>query len=422
MVGTDAHGVNGAPAMTDRPRIGDVARHAGVSVGTVSNAFNRPDLVADATLRRIEEAVDSLNYVRNESARQLRSGQSRTIGLIVPDVANPFFTDVARGVEDVTSAAGVLVIVCNSDSGVEKEQRYLRMLAEHQVLGILHVPAGQNGAPVRGRDRRVPLVMLDHTGPARGACSVAVDDVSGGRLAVAHLLETGHRRIGFVGCVAESPSQVTDRLAGARAAMRRRRAPRDRPAARSDHLAHLRGRRRGGAGAGRHAGAAAPDGGRVRQRPVGDRDHAAGAAVRAAGARRRRHRRLRRHRASPSAAAVPLTSVRQPRNLLGRRAAELLLDETSNPRHRHTQRGVRARADRARVEPLATGAIWSLCVSSADLVTHVLDIENVGDQIGASVSRPVARRGCRRDRGGTTGGGRRPPWDRSPRCPWRAAR
>ncbi len=81
--------------MTDRPRIGDVARHAGVSVGTVSNAFNRPDLVAEATLRRIEEAVDSLNYVRNESARQLRSGQSRTIGLIVPDVANPFFTDVA---------------------------------------------------------------------------------------------------------------------------------------------------------------------------------------------------------------------------------------------------------------------------------------------------------------------------------------
>ena len=154
--------------MTDRPRIGDVARHAGVSVGTVSNVLNRPDLVADATLRRIEEAIDSLNYVRNESARQLRSGQSRTIGLIVPDVANPFFTDVARGVEDVTSAAGVLVIVCNSDSGVEKEQRYLRMLDEHQVLGILHVPAGQNGAPVRGRDRRVPLVMLDHTA-RRGA-------------------------------------------------------------------------------------------------------------------------------------------------------------------------------------------------------------------------------------------------------------
>ena len=142
-----------------------------MSVGTVSNVFNRPDLVADGTLRRIEAAVESLHYVRNESARQLRSGQSRTIGLIVLDVANPFFTDVARGVEDVTSAAGVLVIVCNSDSGVEKEQRYLRMLAEHRVLGILHVPAGRDGTPTRrrhGRDGRVPLVLLDHTGPAKG--------------------------------------------------------------------------------------------------------------------------------------------------------------------------------------------------------------------------------------------------------------
>ena len=335
MVGTDAHGVNGAPAMTDRPRIGDVARHAGVSVGTVSNAFNRPDLVADATLRRIEEAVDSLNYVRNESARQLRSGQSRTIGLIVPDVANPFFTDVARGVEDVTSAAGVLVIVCNSDSGVEKEQRYLRMLAEHQVLGILHVPAGQNGAPVRGRDRRVPLVMLDHTGPARGACSVAVDDVSGGRLAVAHLLETGHRRIGFVGCVAESPSQVTDRLAGARAAMRgagRREADLQLVATASLTF-------EGGVEAGR-ALVDMP----ARRRPT------AVACVNDLLAIGIMQQVLRSGLRVPedvaivgyddiafaTAAAVPLTSVRQPRNLLGRHAAELLLDETSNPRHRHT--------------------------------------------------------------------------------------
>ena len=296
MVGTDAHRVNGAPAMTDRPRIGDVARHAGVSVGTVSNVFNRPDLVADATLRRVEEAVDSLNYVRNESARQLRSGQSRTIGLIVPDVANPFFTDVAAGVEDVTSAAGVLVIVCNSDSGVEKEQRYLRMLAEHQVLGILHVPAGQNGAPVRGRDRRVPLVLLDHTGPAPGACSVAVDDVSGGRLAVAHLLD--HR----------PPADRLRRMAagrrpGDRPARRRprgdgrRRAPRDRSAARCRPPRSPSRGARGGAGAGRHAARA----GARRRSSASTTCWRSGCMqqvlrVRAAGARRRRHRRLRRHR------------------------------------------------------------------------------------------------------------------------------
>ena len=88
--------------MTDRPRINDVARHAGVSVGTVTNVLNRPDLVADATLRRVEAAIESLGYVRNESARQLAPAAAARSRLVVLDVANPFFTDVARGVEEAT--------------------------------------------------------------------------------------------------------------------------------------------------------------------------------------------------------------------------------------------------------------------------------------------------------------------------------
>ena len=100
--------------------IREVAAHAGVSVGTVSNVLNRPDIVAQPTRDRVHAAIKALGFVRNESARQLRAGRSRTIGLVVLDVANPFFTDVARGVEDEASMSGLSVILCNSDEQLPK--------------------------------------------------------------------------------------------------------------------------------------------------------------------------------------------------------------------------------------------------------------------------------------------------------------
>jgi LacI family transcriptional regulator len=176
--------------------IRDVAERAGVSVGTVSNVFNRPEMVAAGTRLRVQEAVAALRYVRNESARQLRMGQSRTIGLIVPDIANPFFTDLARGVEDVTSAAGALVIMCNSDDDRDKESRYLTMLAEQQVLGVLLVPIASSAASANGlSDRGIPVVLLDYKGRTRRQCSVSVNDRVGGEMAVAHLLSGGRRRV-----------------------------------------------------------------------------------------------------------------------------------------------------------------------------------------------------------------------------------
>ena len=95
--------------------IKEVAAHAGVSVATVSNVLNRPEIVAQATRERVSASIRELGFVRNESARQLRAGRSRTIGLVVLDVANPFFTDLARGVEDEASKASLAVILCNSD-------------------------------------------------------------------------------------------------------------------------------------------------------------------------------------------------------------------------------------------------------------------------------------------------------------------
>src|SRR3954464_10004003 len=108
--------------------IRDVAVAAGVSVGTVSNVLNRPDTVAPATRERVQAAIAALGFVRNESARHLRAGRSRTIGLVVLDIANPFFTDVARGVEDVVNEQGLALILCNADDRPEKEAAYLSVL------------------------------------------------------------------------------------------------------------------------------------------------------------------------------------------------------------------------------------------------------------------------------------------------------
>jgi len=199
----------------------DVAARAGVSVGTVSNVLNRPDQVAPETRERVSAAIAELGFVRNESARHLRAGSSRTVGLVVLDVANPFFTDVARGVEDTASAAGLAVILCNTDEKRAKEDAYLEVLEQQRVRGILITPADViSNRLLELRRRGTPVVLLDRKAVGRDQCSVSVDDRKGGDLAVTHLLESGHRRIGFIGGPL-TITQVADRLRGAKAAIKR---------------------------------------------------------------------------------------------------------------------------------------------------------------------------------------------------------
>src|SRR6266542_1328091 len=163
--------------------IRDVAAQAGVSVGTVSNVLNRPHLVAPATRARVQQAITALEFVRNESARQLRAGRSHTLGLVVLDVSNPFFTDVARGVEDAATEAGLAVILCNSDEKAERERRYLDLLEEHRVQGILITPVTGVSERLRQLQRRgTPVVLLDRWASTRNHCSVSVNDVYGGVL------------------------------------------------------------------------------------------------------------------------------------------------------------------------------------------------------------------------------------------------
>lgn len=314
----------------------DVAARAGVSLGTVSNVLNRPDRVSPETRGRVEQAMRDLGFVRNESARQLRAGRSRTLAYVVLDVRNPFFTDVAEGAERAAEDSDLSLFLCHSDNRASREADYLAHLVEQRVQGILVTPVDPS-APVLADVRRngTPLVIVDRTREDDKFCSVAVDDVLGGRLAVEHLVERGHTRVAFIGGP-DSVGQVRDRLEGARRAWADAGLPADQlvvvPTA---GLTVVEGRSAGervmGLATKRRPTAAfcANDLlalGLLQQlstvglKVPGDLAIVGYDDIDYAGA-----------------AAVPLTSVRQPRQELGRRAAELVLDEADNPAHLHQQ-------------------------------------------------------------------------------------
>lgn len=197
----------------------DVAAAASVSVGTVSNVLNRPEKVAPATVERVMRAIDELGFVRNDAARQLRAGRSRSIGLVVLDVGNPFFADVARGAEARAAQEGMAILLGSSDESQEREALYVDLFREQRVNGLLITPAAEQLAPLaRLQDAGIPVVLVDREVRDEPFCSVAVDDVEGGRLAAAHLLSLGRRRIAYV-CGPTTIRQVADRLEGARRAV-----------------------------------------------------------------------------------------------------------------------------------------------------------------------------------------------------------
>ncbi|MFI1505325.1 LacI family DNA-binding transcriptional regulator [Streptomyces sp. NPDC020597] len=305
--------------------IKDVARAAGVSVGTVSNVINRPDTVATETRARVLSAIDRLGYVRSESARQLRAGRSRIMGLLVLDMGNPFFVDVARGAERAARDAGLGVMVCNSAESAGEEAEYLSLFAEQRVRGVLLTPADATGRNIESfRRHGIPFVLVDRVSEGTAECSVSVDDVAGGALAVRHLVDAGHRSIAYV----SGPptfTQVRDRRTGALHALAEAglgpESLRELPTERLD------------VAAGRDAGARLLG---LADRPTAvfcandllalgvlQAMYAAGVSV-------------------PddlaivgyddiefaAAAAVPLTSVRQPAVTMGALAAEMLLEET----------------------------------------------------------------------------------------------
>jgi LacI family transcriptional regulator len=196
--------------------IKDVARHAGVSVGTVSNALNKPDEVSAESLARVQEAIDALGYVRNDAARRLRAGVSSTVGFVVLDGQNPFFNEVVRGAEDEASRHGIAVLVGNTDEDPAREGMYLDLFEEQSVRGVLIAPYGDiTRRLTKLRERGIPAVLVDRMNVEGTFSSVATDSVVGGRMAAEHLLDVGRRRLAFVGGPFDI-RQVRDRLDGAR--------------------------------------------------------------------------------------------------------------------------------------------------------------------------------------------------------------
>ncbi|GAA3312066.1 LacI family DNA-binding transcriptional regulator [Nonomuraea dietziae] len=179
-------------------RIKDVAAHAGVSVATVSRVLNDNPSVTEETRDRVYAAMKELRYVPNAVARSLRTEATRTLGLIIGDILNPFFTELARGVEDEARQAGYTVIIGNADERAEEQDHYVRTLVEQRVDGLLICPTAEVTPLVEELVRTGrPLVFLDRTISGLDVPSVRADGATAIAELVAHLKSRGHRRIAF---------------------------------------------------------------------------------------------------------------------------------------------------------------------------------------------------------------------------------
>jgi LacI family transcriptional regulator len=186
--------------MASSMTIRDVARLAGVSSMTVSRVINGSERVSPATRQRVEEAIDELGYVPSRLARGLIRQKTGTLALIVPDVANPFFTLVVRGAEEVARRADYRLLLCDTRSDLDLEREVIEELLAHRVEGIAIAPVSDRS---RAHLRRlakfgVPFVLIDRTVEGVDSDLVVGDNEGGARRLVTHLLELGHRRIGLI--------------------------------------------------------------------------------------------------------------------------------------------------------------------------------------------------------------------------------
>jgi LacI family transcriptional regulator len=168
----------------------DIARAAGVSLGTVSNTINKPEMVAEATREKVLAVMQRLNFVHNEAAASLRRGTNRLLGLVVPDITNPFYSSVAEGVTDAADSRGYGVVLCNSQDDPTHELKQLQLLGNLRTAGALIVPLTADDSRLkRLRELGTRLVLIDRAAGVREGCSASIDDLLGGRLAGTHLIE-----------------------------------------------------------------------------------------------------------------------------------------------------------------------------------------------------------------------------------------
>ncbi|WP_085577464.1 MULTISPECIES: LacI family DNA-binding transcriptional regulator [unclassified Pseudomonas] len=199
--------------------IKDVAALAGISYTTVSHVVNKTRPVSEEVRLKVEAAIKSLDYVPSAVARSLKAKTTATIGLLVPNSLNPYFAELARGIEDYCERNGYCVILCNSDDDPEKQRNYLRVLLEKRIDGLIVASAGGDDGLVQGLTGvKTPMVIVDRGLDGVDADLVRIDHEYGAYLATRHLLELGHRDIATIGGpVSTSVAQM--RLAGFRRAM-----------------------------------------------------------------------------------------------------------------------------------------------------------------------------------------------------------
>ena len=306
--------------------IRDVARRSGVSAGTVSNVLNRPSYVNAETREKVLAAIAELDFVPRPTARQYRPGRERTLGLALADMGNPFFVDVALGAESAAKELGVGVLIVHNGEDSSREEQNLDLLVQQRVHGIMITPVDERNPRLESLvERGIPVVYVDRISGDRPCCWLATDDLAGGRQAGEHLLERGHRRIAFVGDESIS-RQVRDRYTGLLNAVR----DAGMPASAVEQIAAPAWNIREGRAVGLE----------LAKRALPDRPTAVFCANDMLALGLLQELVLHGIRIPEdvaivgfddlewaSVATVPLTSVRQPRDLLGRTAVRMILDE-----------------------------------------------------------------------------------------------
>ena len=198
------------PEQVGRVTMHDIARRAEVSLGTVSHVINGKVSVREAVRLRVQNAIDELGYQPNQLSRALRTNRTNLIGMVIPDIMNPFFPSVVRGVEDVAFRSSYRILLCNADNDLEKEMAYLNDLRSFMPAGIILIPSIDHKLSLKSD---FPMVCIDRRPPDWVGDSVTVENFEGGYAAGKHLTHLGHRTIGIL----RGPTQVVtvgDRVRG----------------------------------------------------------------------------------------------------------------------------------------------------------------------------------------------------------------
>jgi len=202
-----------------RPTIYDIARLAGVSTATVSKVFNQTGNISEKTRRRILEISRELNYQPNVLASALNGKKTFSLGLLIPDMVNPFFAELARNVEDRAQELGFNLIICNTDNDMKKEVKYIQLLRQKSVDGIIVATGVRNDEFLKELiDQHVPIALVAREMSVLSTSTVLVDDFAGGYNATRHLIELGHRRIAVI-AESMSVSSSKERVRGYRHAL-----------------------------------------------------------------------------------------------------------------------------------------------------------------------------------------------------------